>query len=63
GSARFASVLSVDDFLRHSHTISVDERGIERVAKHVSAMAEAENLPAHSESVRLRSGRPTWSAR
>jgi len=63
GSARFAGVLSVDDFLRHSHTISVDERGIERVAKHVSAIAEAENLPAHSESVRLRSGKPTWSAR
>jgi histidinol dehydrogenase len=63
GSARFASGLGVEDFVRHSHTIAVDERGIERVAKHVATIAESEQLPAHAESVRVRMGNPSWSSR
>jgi len=63
GSARFSSVLGTGDFLRRSHAIRVTARGVQRVAPDVAAIADAEGLPAHAESVRLRVGRPTWSAR
>ncbi len=54
GSARFASALRVDDFVRHIHVVSLDERALAGVGPHVRAIAEAEGLPAHAESVRLR---------
>ena len=60
-TARFASVLGVEDFTRRVHAVRIDERGIERVAHHVAAIAEAEGLPAHAESVLMRIGEPTWS--
>ncbi len=60
-SARFASVLGVEDFTRRVHAVKVDERGIQRVAHHVAAIAEAEGLAAHAESVLMRIGEPTWS--
>ena len=62
-TARFASALGVEDFTRRVHTVRVDERGIERVAHHVAAIADAEGLPAHAESVLMRIGEPTWSKR
>jgi histidinol dehydrogenase len=63
GTARFASVLGVGDFCRRVHAIEVNEAGIGRVARHVAEIANAEGLPAHAESVRLRVGTPTWGAR
>lgn len=60
-TARFASVLGVEDFLRRVHAVRVDHAGIARVARHVAAIATAEGLPAHAESVRLRLGEATWS--
>jgi histidinol dehydrogenase len=63
GTARFASVLGVEDFLRRSHVISFTEKAARRVAPDVAAIADAERLPAHAESARLRAGKPTWSAR
>lgn len=60
-TARFSSVLGVEDFVRRVHAIGVDQRGIERVAHHVATIADAEGLPAHAESVRLRVDDPTWS--
>ena len=60
-TARFASVLGVEDFTRRVHTVRVNERGIERVAHHVATIAGAEGLPAHAESVLMRIGEPTWS--
>ncbi len=61
-TARFASVLGVEDFVRRVHAVRVDRRGIQQVARHVAAIADAEGLPAHAESVRLRLGEATWSA-
>ncbi len=55
-SARFSSGLRVDDFLRHLHTITLDEDAMARVAPHVAALAEAEGLPAHGQAVRVRTG-------
>jgi histidinol dehydrogenase len=63
GTARFSSVLGTEDFLRRSHAIRFDERAARRVADDVARLADAEGLPAHAESARLRAGRPTWSAR
>jgi histidinol dehydrogenase len=57
GSARFASVLRVDDFVKHIHVVSADEAALARVAPHVAALAEAEGLPAHAESARVRGQR------
>ncbi|HEX2040254.1 MAG TPA: histidinol dehydrogenase [Acidimicrobiales bacterium] len=54
GSARFAGALRVDDFCKYVHVVSLDEQTLARVAPHVAAIAEAEGLAAHAESVRLR---------
>ena len=54
GSARFASVLSVDDFQKRIHVVGLDEPTLAGLAPHVAALAEAEGLAAHAESVRLR---------
>jgi histidinol dehydrogenase len=54
GSARFSSALTVHDFLKHLHVVTVDESGLERVAAHVVALARAEGLDAHAQSVLLR---------
>ncbi|MHB1973136.1 MAG: histidinol dehydrogenase [Acidimicrobiales bacterium] len=60
-TARFASVLGVEDFVRRVHAVRIDAAGIERAAPHVAAIADAEGLPAHAESVRMRVGGATWS--
>jgi histidinol dehydrogenase len=57
GSARFASALRVDDFLKHIHVVSLDDSALADVAPHVAAIATAEGLAAHAESVRLRCDR------
>jgi histidinol dehydrogenase len=53
-SARFGSALRVDDFRKHIHVIEVERHGLEVLAPHVIALAEAEGLPAHADSVRIR---------
>ena len=55
GSARFAGALRVDDFCKHIHAVVVSPEGLRQVAPHVEALADYEGLPAHAESVRLRS--------
>jgi histidinol dehydrogenase len=40
------------------HVISADEKALKAVAPHVEAMARAEGLVAHANSVLLRSRRP-----
>jgi histidinol dehydrogenase len=54
GSARFSGALRVDDFVKAIHVVSLDEPTLARIAPHVGAIAEAEGLPAHAESVRVR---------
>jgi histidinol dehydrogenase len=58
GSARFASALTVSDFTRHHHVVSLDREAFEALAPHVEVLAEAEGLDAHAESVRLRVATP-----
>lgn len=54
GTARFAGALTVDDFVKDVHTISLDRAAFDRVAPHVEVLATAEGFDAHAESIRLR---------
>ncbi|HWM91063.1 MAG TPA: histidinol dehydrogenase [Thermoanaerobaculia bacterium] len=56
GSARFASALGVEDFLRRSHTIRFTQTAAARRAAAAAALADAEGLPAHAASARRRLG-------
>ena len=52
GSARFSGALTVDDFLKHVHVVTLDRAAFDAVAPHVIALATAEGLAAHAESIR-----------
>jgi len=54
-TARFASSLRADDFRRHLHAVSADRRAIAELGPAVITLATVEGLPAHAESIRLRS--------
>ncbi len=56
GTARFASALTVDDFLKHHHVVRVDESAYDpgALAGAVAVLADAEGLTAHADSIRLR---------
>jgi histidinol dehydrogenase len=56
-SARFGQALTVHDFRKAVHIVTVDPAGLARVGPHVVALAEAEGLDAHAESVRRRLAR------
>jgi len=58
GSAKFFSGLSCVDFLRRTSLIRYTPRALRRDAAAVIALAEAEGLDAHANSVRIRIGRP-----
>jgi histidinol dehydrogenase len=51
GTARFASGLSANDFLRRSSVLSFTKAGLERVAGDVRLLANKEGLTAHAASV------------
>lgn len=61
GSARFASALTVSDFLKDHHVVTVSAEGLAHLGPHVVTLAEAEGLDAHAESIRLRLSHPTAS--
>jgi len=54
GTARFAGALTVADFTKDVHVITADRSAITTLGPHVVALAEAEGLDAHAESVRRR---------
>ncbi|MFH5210771.1 histidinol dehydrogenase [Antrihabitans sp. NCIMB 15449] len=54
GCARHSSGLSVQTFLRGIHVVDYSEAALDEVAGHVVTLANAEDLPAHGEAVRLR---------
>ena len=56
GSARFASSLGVEDFLRRSHTIRFTPAAASRRAAAAAALADVEGLPAHAAAARRRLG-------
>lgn len=62
GSARFASGLSVQTFLRGVHVIDYDEAALAGVADQVVTLAQAEDLPAHGDAVTRRFDRTDASS-
>lgn len=54
GTARFASALGVDNFLKRTSVIAYSKSAMERDAPAVVRMAEMEGLEAHAASVRMR---------
>ena len=54
GTARFASALRVADFQKHIHVVRADASALARVGPSARAIAEAEGLHAHADSVRMR---------
>jgi histidinol dehydrogenase len=54
GSARFAGALTVDDFTKPVHVVDADRRALQALAPHIEALAVAERLDAHADSVRRR---------
>ncbi|AUH68807.1 MULTISPECIES: histidinol dehydrogenase [Gordonia] len=56
GSAKYASGLSVQTFLRGVHVIDYDRDALAEIADRVVTLANAEDLPAHGEAVQARFG-------
>ena len=54
GSARFSSGLSTADFLKRTSMIACGEKGFAALAPAARTLAEAEGLPAHSNSISIR---------
>jgi histidinol dehydrogenase len=54
GSARYASALGVETFMKHSSLIQYSPEALRNVAAAVDTLATAEGLPSHADSVRLR---------
>jgi len=54
GSARYASALGVETFMKHSSVIHYSPAALQQVADAVITLALAEGLPSHADSVKLR---------
>lgn len=54
GAARFASGLSVLDFMKRTSIQRISEEGFRHLARAAETLAEAEGLPAHGLSVSIR---------
>jgi histidinol dehydrogenase len=54
--ARFASGLSVLDFMKRTSFIQLDEAALQAIGPAAIALAEAEGLPAHARSIEARLG-------
>ena len=54
GTARFFSPLGVYDFIKRSSTISYTRKALMDAAPYVATFADAEELQAHAESIRIR---------
>jgi histidinol dehydrogenase len=57
GSARIASALGVETFLKKSSIISYSRRALETDGEHIRRLADLEGLTAHGNSVAVRLGR------
>ncbi|MBW4575592.1 MAG: histidinol dehydrogenase [Aphanothece sp. CMT-3BRIN-NPC111] len=54
GAARYASALGVETFMKHSSLIQYSPTALKKVASAIQVLAQAEGLPSHADSVRLR---------
>ncbi len=54
GTARWASGLGAEDFVKRIYVTGLEPEALERLAPHVEALADVEGLSGHARSVRLR---------
>ncbi|GAA1138445.1 histidinol dehydrogenase [Nesterenkonia lutea] len=54
GASAYSSGLNVSSFLRSQQVIAYGREGLRQVADHVTALAQAEGLPAHGQAVEAR---------
>jgi len=54
GTARFASPLGLHDFMKRTSVIKYSRAALERDGPAIAAFAEADGLPGHAESIRIR---------
>lgn len=54
GTAKFFSPLSVDDFIKKSSIIAYSREALEEVHKDIESFANAEQLTAHANSIKVR---------
>lgn len=54
GTAKFFSALSVDDFIKKSSIVYYSKAALEPIHEDIIAFAEAEQLTAHANSIRVR---------
>ena len=54
GTARFASQLSVRDYLKTTSIQKITEKGLKKLSKTITTLAQAEGLQAHKKSVEKR---------
>ena len=57
GASRYASALGVETFMKHSSLIQYSATALQKVAGAIEALTNAEGLPSHGDSVRLRVSR------
>jgi len=57
GTARHASALGVHDFVRTQSVLSYSEERLRKTGDHIVALAEAEDLQAHANAIRVRLAR------
>ena len=54
GAARFASALSVHDFVRRTSMLRYSREALQRSAEKIATLAKAEGLDAHARSAKIR---------
>ncbi len=54
GAARYASPLSTETFMKHTSLVQYTRSALANVATDIDLLTEAEGLPSHGDSVRLR---------
>ena len=54
GAARYASALGVETFMKHSSLIQYSSTALKKMSSTIQILAQAEGLPSHGDSVRLR---------
>ncbi len=54
GAARYASPLSTETFMKHTSLVQYSRAALAEIAADIDLLTEAEGLPSHGDSVRLR---------
>ncbi len=54
GAARYASPLSTETFMKHTSLVQYTQAALSNIAHDIDVLTQAEGLPSHGDSVRLR---------